>query len=374
MTADAKREHIPLELLLLDEKNPRFGNHGQKLVSQTEVLDHIVSTFSVEDVLSSIAVNGFFEAEPLVCVGPNKKGEFTVAEGNRRLSACLILAGDERAKNWKRKTEEYQKIHEKHGSKAFDPVPVTVFSANNSDKTLLSYLGVRHIASSQQWDSYAKAVWIANVIQEGEIDVKTVAEMIGDKHQTVSRLLEGYYFIRQLEDENQFIPSNSQRKGRGSNTTYPFSWVYTLLGYASVRDFLGLNDSKPRENPVEREKINNASLLVSAMFGDRSKGKDSALNDSRQLSTLAKVVSDPEKISLLRNGKKIDEIIKATQPIDERLGDGLLEAQSSLRDISSRLMEEDISSEIAEKHKPAASKVSKLASSVFNKLQEISDE
>ena len=309
-----------------------------------------------------------------MCVGPNKDGHYVVAEGNRRLSACLILLGDERAKNWKKKTIEYQEIHRNHGSNTFDPAPSTIFPSGKSERKLLSYLGVRHIASSQQWDSYAKAVWISNVIEQDEIDVKTVAEMIGDKHQTVSRLLEGYYFITQLEEGNHFLPSNSQRKGRGSNTTYPFSWVYTLLGYSSVRDFLGLKESTPKKTPVPQEKLRNASLVVSSMFGDRSKGQDSALTDSRQLSTLAKVVADPEKVALLRNGKKIDDIIKATQPIDERLGDGLLEAQEIMRDLFSRITEEEINAEIAKKHISSSNKVAKLASSVNAKLQESSSD
>lgn len=359
---------------MLDHENPRFGLHGNALISQTEVLDHIVRTFGVDDVLSSISVNGFFEAEPLVCVGPDQDGNYKVVEGNRRLSACLILAGDERAKNWKKRTETYQALYTSHGSPEFNPIPVTVFGPEGNEKSLLSYLGVRHIASSQQWDSYAKAVWISKVISDEDIDVRTVAEMIGDKHQTVSRLLEGYYFISQLIDNNNFIPSNSQRKGRGSNTTYPFSWIYTLLGYKSVRDFIGFDESSPKPNPIKEDKIPNASLLTEAMFGDRSKGRDSSLTDSRQLSSLAKIVSDPEKISLLRNGKKIDEIDKATQPIDERLGDGLLETQTILRDLISRLTEEEIESSIAQKHINSSTKVLKLSESINKTLKDTANE
>ena len=55
-----------LDKLHLDTRNPRFGGQAGKLTSEIDVLDSIVETFGVEDVLSSLAVNGFFDAEPLV--------------------------------------------------------------------------------------------------------------------------------------------------------------------------------------------------------------------------------------------------------------------------------------------------------------------
>ncbi len=54
--------------------------------------------------------------------------------------------------------------------------------------------------------------------------------MIGDQHRTIRRLLEGCYFIRQTIEAGEFRPQDSQRRGRGSVTDYPFSWVYTVLG------------------------------------------------------------------------------------------------------------------------------------------------
>lgn len=52
--------------LLLDADNPRFGGQQVGLVDQVKVLDHIVASYGVDDVLSSLAVNGYFLAEPLV--------------------------------------------------------------------------------------------------------------------------------------------------------------------------------------------------------------------------------------------------------------------------------------------------------------------
>ena len=59
----------PVELRFLEElefdlRNPRYGAGAANIHTESEALDHIVRMFGVNDVLSSIAVNGFFDSEP----------------------------------------------------------------------------------------------------------------------------------------------------------------------------------------------------------------------------------------------------------------------------------------------------------------------
>ena len=46
--------NVELSRLDFDVENPRFGRSIDKRRSQTEILDYIVNTFGVDDVLSSI--------------------------------------------------------------------------------------------------------------------------------------------------------------------------------------------------------------------------------------------------------------------------------------------------------------------------------
>lgn len=171
-------ETIALEDLLLDTKNARFGGEKGDRKEQADILDHIVSTFGVDDVLSSLSVNGFFQAEPLVGRRDKYSGKVIVVEGNRRLSACLMLAGDMRAARQETKAAHARKVWASNEKPSIDPLPVIVYGPSSHKKELLSYLGVRHIASSLSWDSYAKAAWIAEVIETGDLELKDVAEMI----------------------------------------------------------------------------------------------------------------------------------------------------------------------------------------------------
>ena len=103
-------ELISLQNLQLDADNPRFGGSSDAKLEQADVLDHIVNTFGVDDVLSSIAINGYIPAEPIVCRRDAGSINATVVEGNRRLAACLIIAGDDRAARQKARHQQYSKI------------------------------------------------------------------------------------------------------------------------------------------------------------------------------------------------------------------------------------------------------------------------
>lgn len=363
-------EMIPLAQLYLDPRNPRFGGLGSADAGQREILDRIVESYGIGDVISSLAVNGYFRAEPLVG-RRGKDGQVTIVEGNRRLAACLVLADDPRAANQKAIGEQPRVLWAAHNRPSIDPVPVIIFEKTANSRELLSYLGVRHISASAPWDSYAKAAWVASVVADSSLSVSEVAQMVGDKHQTVSRLLEGFYFMQQVERKGQFQPQNSQKSGRGSVTAYPFSWVYTILGYATARTFLGLPDGGPRVDPVPEDRLPRAGLLCRAMFGDRSQGLSSAVSDSRELGDLAAILASAEKLALLEQGLSIASITRATRPLDERLRRNLHEIRALQGEIINGLTEQDADSEIATTHLPAATASRRQAQAIEKTLTEI---
>ena len=361
--------HMSLDNLLLDEKNPRFGLQ-ERSASQGQILDHIVEKFGVDDVLSSLAVNGYFEAEPLVCRKIQGSENVTVVEGNRRLAACLIITRNERASNQARRSEEFSRLWVEHEQQQIDPVPAIIFDTNEQEREILSYLGVRHIASAQPWDSYAKAAWVAQVVEINELDIRHISQMIGDRHRTVNRMLEGYYLVKQLTETGYFNQQDSIRRGRGSVTDYPFSWVYTILGYTTIRNFLELTDTEAQRDPIDEENLSKAALLLRSMFGDKSRGRNAAIGDSRQIGSLASAFASKEKVQLLEQGKTLSEIDILTQPIEKRLSEGLGLIRDTLHDLIARLSEQDIQQEIASELVPASSRNRKLSAELDKRIKE----
>lgn len=79
-----------------------------------------------------------------------------VREGNRRLAACLVAVADGRAADHDKRTRRAKELRDESGALISVEVPVQVFDESD-DEALLPYLGVRHIAGEQAWESYAKA-------------------------------------------------------------------------------------------------------------------------------------------------------------------------------------------------------------------------
>lgn len=323
-----------LEELRFDLTNPRYGTSAANLNTETEALDHIVATFGVDDVLSSIAVNGFFESEPLV--GIRAKGHIQVVEGNRRLAACLILANDPRATHQSRLRDRYAKMHQDHGRKRISPVPIIVYDGAQGVKEVLPYIGVRHIVGFLEWDSYAKAAWVDRVLTDHRLSLTEVMEMVGDKNSTMPRMLAGYRFVNQLIKTGHFRPDQSQRKGRGSNPDYPFSWVYTALDNPPVRDFVGFIErgGAPAETPIPEDKLEDAAWVMKFMFGDKNRGVAAVVEDSRELGDLAKAIRDPVLRNRLKEGKLLRLVIEEARPSVERLQEGFQRIADQLRDLN----------------------------------------
>ena len=359
----------PLADLRLDAGNPRLGAQAGRPASQVEVLDIIVNKFGIDDVLSSIAVNGYFPEEPLVGV-PDEEGRkevIRIAEGNRRLAACLVLAGDQRARNHEKRTREYQALRVKRKTPPVTDVPVIVHEHSGE---LLSYMGVRHIAASQGWDSYAKAAWVAEIIETEGLDLEDVSEMIGDQHRTVARILEGYYFVQQLVEAGLFNPADSQRRGRGSNPDYPFSWIYTALGHRAIRTWLGLGDlsEASKKKPLKKPKLRDAIALLTFLFGNDSQSRHPAISDSRQISKLAAAVGDPETRRMLAHGKTVEQVEDLLRPVKERISDGLLDAQDALQRVLTPLSQGEVDPSVAGDLIAPSKKVRSLASDVHKRI------
>ncbi len=357
---------VDLSILDFDPRNPRFGVKGKASRTQQEILDFIVQDFGIDDVISSIAVNGYFLAEPLIC-REQTGGRLTVMEGNRRLAACLILNEDPRAKGQSRKRSTFLQLQSEANRPSFQEVPVIIFGEHEQERDLLSYLGVRHIAASQGWDSYAKANWIARAVSEASLSLKEISTMTGDQHNTVQRLLEGYYFINQLIDSGEFAPGDSLRKGRGSNPEFPFSWIYTLFYYQKAKNFIGLPET-PCENPIPKERVKDSAMLINRMFGNKTLGQPAAIDDSRKIGNLAAILDDPEKVALLKRGESVESIEFSTLPIAERLRTGLADCKDILSDLVSALDATPPSDSVAESLLSLSKQVNNLSSSLLKKL------
>ncbi len=300
-------------------ENPRYGKLANTVTTESEALDLIVSEFFVDDLLSSISVNGFFEGEPLI-VKENKNIGYTVIEGNRRLATLLILSNDDRAIRQKKRHQIYRKKMDDRGLHCPTLIPVVVVDDDDSANTVLAYLGTKHVVGPSPWDSFAKARWMAEMRTKTNVPLSQIKEMMGDKTGLVDRMLEGYYLIEQITELNLFDPQQSFVRGRGSNPEFPFSWIYTSLNLGGVRKFLKLGEKlEPRPNPLSEDSQANASDFLTMIFGDRGRQREPVINESRDLAELAYALTNSIKSEMLREGKKLEVVEELSKPVSTRL-------------------------------------------------------
>jgi hypothetical protein len=236
-----------------------------------------------------------------------------------------------------------------------------VFEGKNALRELLPHLGVKHIVGALVWDAYAKAHWVAKVIEAGELSLEDVIQMIGDDQRLSERMLSSYYLIEQLEGAGRFEPSDSVKRGRGQ-AEFPFAVVYNAIDRPQIRDWIGMPEGKRALQPKPiKGSLENAEYLLQFICGSRSRKRDPAIKDSRQISGLARALADPILANQLKKGKTLDQVEQEALPARERLIDSLSTAQTALQDAIGVAGANKLSSRDASDLLPVAQNVSSLA-------------
>ena len=274
--------------LHLDLKNPR--NPDIDFEDETDALEYLYTTADLPELIQSIGNSGWQNFEPLIVEKPT----MTVIEGNRRLGALRILS-----------TPSLQdKLRVVMPSSMHDQATPESISVNfvESRSEARDYIGFKHVNGAFKWDSYAKAKFARDWLNDGE-SAADVSRRLGDGHNTISRLVNGVVGIKQAEKLKLFD------RDRRTKTSFHFSHLYTALSTPNVRRFLGLpenDNSVLKTGPVPTDHRTELQELLSWLFGQdeepsiiRSQnpnlsqlvlilGSESAINDLRSNRDLAR--------------------------------------------------------------------------------------
>jgi len=304
---------ISIDRLNLDTDNPRLPADTQGK-GETELLRTLHRGFNLGELINSMLQNGYFEEEPLVVIPKklskklssnktskkefeefikNEKTTFTVVEGNRRLAAAKIITSPEirnslKIKNW---TEPSTAILDD-----INVLPAIVYCTRDE---VVPYLGVRHIVGIQKWDSYAKARYIAKLVDEGK-KLKDVENQIGDSQGSARKNYISYKLVQQSKDEFEYNTENAEEH---------FSLLILAIGQGKIKRYLGLptriKDTDP-EAPVPKEKVDNLNNLMSWLYGDER--DPPVIKESRDITNyLTYVVESPNALKHLEKTRELVE-------------------------------------------------------------------
>jgi hypothetical protein len=303
--------------LSLDPQNPRLAGHHFDLDDQVGIAGWLWKNKAVKEIVDSISASGFWTHEELFAC--EESGRMVVVEGNRRLAAVKILVEED--------------LRSKLGISLELPTPEVLESLRElpvlveSRKQIWEFIGFKHVNGPQVWDSLAKAEYVHRVHTEFGVSLSEIARAIGDENDTVKRLYRGLLVLNQAKDQGLFDPEDSMQK------KFPFSHLWTALGYSSVQSFLGVDTtSLLRPDPVPAEKMEHLSNLMLWLFGSRSREIDPKIRrQTPDLRNLIESLGTPKGVQALRAGLPLTAALEASLGDERLFQDALLKAEEELR-------------------------------------------
>lgn len=286
-------KQVDVDDLSLDRDNPRLPEDLQG-GSQEALLQYLSDQAVLEEIITSLNDNGFFEHEPLIAYDDDDLG-LVVVEGNRRLAALMVLT-------------EKPEAQELGLEPALDAPPtaarlasleaVPVYVVDDREEVQL-YLGFRHIGGIKTWSAEAKARYLTDETdkaakQGAERPFLAVARRVGSNSLGVRNSYTALALLRHARDEYGLPVGHVVKRRFGV-------WMRCMTAQ-DVRHYIGLNGARSYEEV--RAEIEEASGPgLKEVLGDltpASGSKKPLLNDSRDVTVYGRILQHDVAHGVLR--------------------------------------------------------------------------
>lgn len=302
--------------LKLDLRNPRSPDGA--FDTEEDVIDYLVDHADVDELIQAILSSGWHDYEALIVLDD----ENIVLEGNRRLAALRILADADLRARLK------IQLNEAVGPAALpDAVRIRRVASRRDAR---DYIGFKHINGPFKWDALSKAKYAAEWYEEGG-DVQQISRRLGDRHNTVVRLVNGWNVLKQSLAHG-FDLKETTRK------SFPFSHLYTGLSRPNARRYLGLPTDDVAavlpSNPVPEERLANLQAFMSWLYGQR--GEPSVIRSQNpDLNHLVEVLGNEPARIMLEVSRDLDAAYDLVEDKGFKFGEALMstikQAEDALR-------------------------------------------
>ncbi len=327
-----ERHDATIDELDLDPENPRLpeGHEGR---SQPALLETMARDYSLIELARSFVDNGYFQEEPLATLRHN--GRLKVVEGNRRLAALRLLSDPalieqlRLGSDWIELTEQWQE-------RPIETVPVLIYE---SRAEITPFLGFRHISGVRRWEPRAKARFLNSLLEEGQWDFAEAARLVGSNRPTVRNNYVAYRILLQARDEFGFDTTRLESD---------FGVFLRALSSAPVKQHMAveIGEAPPAElrRPVPPDRSEQLRELIAWIFG--MDGEPPVIRESRDITKLGWVLSDPEALAVLRTSRDFNLALSYTRGEEESLLENLRKASYHLdeakRDVDRHSESEEI--------------------------------
>lgn len=345
-----KPEPVQLDRLLLDPDNPRLDPQQEfSLDDQDRILAFIATEYHLDELFDSIiASGGYWPHEPIIAKRHGSQ-DWIVVEGNRRLAAVklLVIEGLAARIDYRGVPKITPELRQKLQS-----LPVL----EGDPEAVWGHIGFKHVNGPKQWDSIAKARYIARIHEQNHVDLDVIAKTIGDRNATVKRLYHGLKVLDEAINLNVFDPENRFY----TNRSFAFTHLWTGIGYERTRNYLGISPATlATPEPVPRMKSRELGLYCRWLYGSHSEGFEPYVKSQNpHLRLLDEALGAPAGIEALEQGRPLDKALEAAAGDKKLLRRSLEQAERGLKDSRSYFAtgfegEEELAEQIKSIHKNA---------------------
>lgn len=297
-----EQRRVPLRSLRLDPQNPRLSAELRGS-SQEDLAVHLELGFDALNVARSIASHGYFGSEPLIVIASDEPDVWVVVEGNRRLTALLGLVDDKVRREFAN-PEPWVELATQSTIGIDDLIPVVVLPDRAAATPII---GFRHISGILQWQPFAQARYVADLVDQEQMTFADVAHMIGIEKTRVGNLYRDQAIARQARDLG--LETGPLEES--------FSLLTVAMNTTKLRDHIGApigSRSEPGEDPIPSGKVEHLRELLIWIYGDGE--TEPVISDSREISKLGNVIASGTGLAALRGGSTLESAVQQVKEAD----------------------------------------------------------
>lgn len=328
---------VPVDRLRLDRGNPRLVGEAAD-ASDEWIIARLYRSAELDELLQSISANGYLDIEPLIVTCEDAGDGFVVLEGNRRLAALRLLReGDlvERIASSEKLRISIPEVTPSARS-TFDAVSVYRVASRAHAR---SFIGFKHINGAAKWDAYAKARFAAEWYKAGQsegVSLDDIARAIGDRHDTIKRMVSAIYVLDQAASKERFSVEDRFTK------KFNFSHLYTALGRSPYMEYLGLGSKwaryEPSPDPVPADKLDELRNVLVWIYGSKTDDMPPVVQSQNpDIKRLGEVLVNAEGRHVLESTCSLDQAYASTESVDIRFTASLIRARDAIRESAGSL-------------------------------------
>ena len=328
---------VPIERLRLDHRNPRLLGNAEN-ASDAAIVARLYRAAELDELLQSISANGYLDIEPLVVMPAPNGDDLIVLEGNRRLAALRVLREPDLVGRIASSEQLRITVPPVDESLRATLDRVSVYPVAGREQAR-AFIGFKHINGPAKWDAYAKARFAAEWYKAGRSDrvsLTDIARAIGDRHDTIKRMVSAIYVLEQAECQGLFdIADRHTRK-------FNFSHLYTALSRSQYMEYLGLGTAwarhDPEPNQVPREKLEALRKVLVWIYGSKQNDTRPAVRSQNpDIKRLGEVLAHAQGRHVLETTGDLDAAHASTEPVDQQFTASLIRARDNIRDAAGSL-------------------------------------